>query len=174
MQQHVANHADQLGMRACRSRADHLHTKLVTQCSRFSIQVVKYFHVVRNKSDGTDNHAANTGGVLLAQIVADIGRKPGLRGRPAATLVDPSPVAHAASSRYARAGIFELPHIWRRFSHAHGDAVRGEDKLLGFGMASFARLRWGDLDHRGADAVRHLSLIHISEPTRLLSISYAV
>ena len=79
MQNHVADHADQLRMRACRSGADHLHTKLVTQRSRFRIQVVEHFHVIGNKSNGTDDHAANAGGVLLAQIIANIGRKPRLR-----------------------------------------------------------------------------------------------
>src|SRR5579864_505974 len=53
MQKHVAHHADELRMRACRSRADHLYSKLVTQRSRLCIQVVKHFHVIGNKPDGT-------------------------------------------------------------------------------------------------------------------------
>src|SRR5579859_3024403 len=91
MQQHVANHADQPWMRAGGSSAYHLHVKLVAQRSRFGIKVVEHFHVIRNKSNGTDNHATDTGGVLLAQIVADIGRKPRLRRRSATALENQRP-----------------------------------------------------------------------------------
>ena len=131
MQNHIADHADQLWMRACRSGADHLHTKLITQRSRFRIKVIENFHVIGNKSDGTDNHAAYAGGMLLAEIIANIGRKPRLSRRAAAALVNQRPVAHAASGGHTRAGFLELPQVRRRFCHAQRNAVRGKDELLG-------------------------------------------
>ena len=50
------------------------------------------------------------------------------------------------------------------------NAVRGRHPLIGACLDTGHALRSGEMPHE----VIELSLIHISEPTRLLSISYAV
>src|SRR5450759_5881517 len=68
------------------------------------------------------------------------------------------------------------PRLWRFFKTLPSPAigVLAPALRISAGRRASACRRWGKISRAGAVALYDLSLIHISEPTRLGMISYAV
>src|SRR5579864_7057718 len=68
----IGDHADDGGVCAHRSGADHAHSEFVTNCAGFDVEVVDHLHVIGEKTDGGDDGI----GANLVQVIADIRFEP--------------------------------------------------------------------------------------------------
>jgi hypothetical protein len=91
----LANHADKCRMRAGRSGANQLHSQLARYILRFDIEIVKYFHVIRNEADGRHQHVFHALRMQISQMIENIRLKPRLSRRAAAALIHQFPVFRA-------------------------------------------------------------------------------
>src|SRR6185503_5075180 len=74
----LANHLNKCGMGSDCGRANHIQTELATQPHRFCVQIVDDFHVVRNETNGSDDHVVAACCLQFPQSFADIRAKPWL------------------------------------------------------------------------------------------------
>ena len=104
----LANHADELGVRADRGGAHQIEADLFRRLPRLGVEVVEHLHVVGDEADGRDDDIPHALLLQRAQVVADVGFEPGLRGRPAAALEDESPARGARALGDEAAGLQQL------------------------------------------------------------------
>jgi len=92
VEKHIANHADEQRVYTSGPGARHLYTQFIAERARFRIQIIKHFHVIRDKSNGADDCAIHSSRMLLAKMMTDIRFKPGLCWRSTTALVDQDPI----------------------------------------------------------------------------------
>src|SRR5215470_3338746 len=96
----------------------------------FDVEIVKYFHMIRDEADGSDhNCAGQTLLFQLAQIIQDVGLKPSLPRSAAAALVHEDIILYVHRMRCEPSHFFQLLYVVRGVGHRHRDTVSDIDNL---------------------------------------------
>ena len=77
----LADHFDEVRVRADRRGADHVEAKLGGELLRLRVEIVFHLHVIGDEADGRDDHVLDAPRSQLAQVIADVRFEPRLRGR---------------------------------------------------------------------------------------------
>ena len=101
-------------------------SQLLAKLGRFHIQVVDYFHVVRNEAHGHQHHLLHARFGQAPQVVQHVRFQPGNLGRTAAALIDQVPVLDRHGLGHPGADLVQLLGVRALASHGQRQAVGGE------------------------------------------------